>query len=170
MSTRSVLVLCTGNSARSILGEALINHLGRGRLRGFSAGSHPNGRVNPLALATLARHGVPAPEARSKSWDEFAAPGAPPIDIVITVCDQAAAEPCPVWPGHPAIAHWGIPDPAAVTGTEEAKRRAFEQAFLTLEARVRLLTALPIDKLDSLTLGRRLREIAVQVPPAAGGE
>lgn len=164
MTTRNVLVLCTGNSARSILGEALITHLGKGRLRGFSAGSHPKGAVHPMALETLARHGVPAPEARSKSWDEFAAPGAPPMTLVITVCDQAASEVCPVWPDHPATAHWGIPDPAAVTESADAQRRAFEQAFLTLEARVRLLVALPLEKLDRLAMGHKVRAIADEVP------
>jgi arsenate reductase len=164
METRNVLVLCTGNSARSILGEVLINHLGRGRLRGFSAGSHPKGQVHPVALETLARHGIAAPDVRSKSWDEFAAPGAPLIDIVITVCDQAAAEPCPVWPGHPASAHWGIPDPAAVTGPPEAQRRAFEEAYQVLDARIRLLVALPFEKLDRLKLTQKLRAIARETP------
>lgn len=163
-TTRHVLVLCTGNSARSILGEALITHLGKGRLRGFSAGSHPKGAVHPMALETLARHGVPAPGARSKSWDEFAAPGAPPIDLVVTVCDSAAAEVCPVWPGHPASVHWGIPDPAAVTESVDAQRRAFEQAFRTLEARIRLLVALPLGTLDGLNLAREMRSIAERVP------
>jgi arsenate reductase len=159
-----VLVLCTGNSARSILAEALINHLGRDRLRGFSAGSHPRGTVHPLALETLARHGVPASEARSKSWDEFAAPGAPAIDVVITVCDQAAAEPCPVWPGRPATAHWGIPDPAAVTGPIGTRRRAFESTFETLLARVRLLVALAVDRLDRQGLEQELRRIVDRAP------
>lgn len=167
MDTRNVLILCTGNSARSILGEALVTHLGRGRLRGYSAGSHPKGAVHPMALETLARHGVAVPDARSKSWDEFAAPSAPPIHIVITVCDQAAAETCPVWPGHPATAHWGIPDPAAVTSSLDAQRRAFEDAFRTLEARVRLLVALPLEKLDSLALAEQLDTIAQQVPADA---
>jgi arsenate reductase (thioredoxin) len=168
MDARNILVLCTGNSARSIFGEALITHHGQGRLRGFSAGSHPKGAVHPLALETLARHGVPLPDARSKSWDEFAAPGAPPIDLIITVCDQAAAETCPVWPGHPATAHWGIPDPAAVAGPIETQRRAFELAFLTLDARVRLLVALPVDRLDRLKLGREAQAIATSTPPHAG--
>ncbi len=164
MTTRNVLILCTGNSARSVLGEALVTHLGEGRLRGYSAGSHPKGRVHPLALETLARHEVPAPLARSKSWDEFAAPGAPPIHIVITVCDEAAAEVCPVWPGHPTTAHWGIPDPASVAGLVDVQRRAFEQAFQTLEGRIRLLAALPLDQMDQPDIARELRAIAEHVP------
>lgn len=156
----NVLILCTGNSARSILGEALVTHLGSGRFVGYSAGSQPKGEVHPLALETLASHGVPAPAARSKSWDEFAAPGAPPIDIVITVCDSAAAETCPVWPGHPASAHWGIPDPAAANGLPDARRQAFERAFATLESRIRALVELPVESLDRRTLVGRLRQIA----------
>src|SRR6187397_454275 len=164
MGPLSVLILCTGNSARSILGEALVTHLGHGKLRGFSAGSHPNGQVNPLALDTLARHGVPIADPRSKSWDEFAAPGAPHIDIVITVCDEAASEVCPIWPGHPATAHWGIPDPAAVVGSPEERARAFEVAFQTLEARIRRLAALPLDSIDRVKLTAELGQIARQVP------
>jgi arsenate reductase len=158
--TCNVLVLCTGNSARSILGEALVSHLGRGRMQGFSAGSQPKGSVHPLALETLARHGIPATGARSKSWDEFAAPGAPSIDLVITVCDNAANEVCPVWPGHPAAAHWGIPDPAAVAGSIEERRAAFEQAFRTLADRVGRLAALPIESMDRATLARAVAAIA----------
>ena len=157
----NVLFLCTGNSARSILAEALLNHLpiGRGRFRAFSAGSHPTGRVNPDALDLLREQRLPADGLRSKSWDEFAEPGAPEMDFVFTVCDQAAAEPCPFWPGQPVTAHWGVPDPAAVSGTDEEKRRAFRDAFLTLRRRLELFTSLPFDKLSVLALRDRLNEI-----------
>src|SRR5438876_7831381 len=141
---KSVLFLCTGNSARSILAEAYLNHAGRGRFTAHSAGSHPAGRVNPFALELLREDGLPTAEARSKSWDEFAAPGAPKIDFVFTVCDSAAAEVCPVWPGHPVTAHWGVPDPAAVAGTDEQKRRAFKDAFTALARRIDLFLALPM--------------------------
>lgn len=142
----NLLVLCTGNSARSILGEALFNHLGAGRIRAFSAGSQPAGKVNPVAIETLERHGVPLPEGggRSKSWDEFAGPGAPELDIILTVCASAAGEACPVWPGHPATAHWGIPDPAHVEPLE-ARRAAFEVAYRQLEGRIRGFLALPLE-------------------------
>ena len=136
---KSVLFLCTGNSARSILAEAMLNHLGRGRFRAFSAGSHPAGAVNPFSLETLAGMGIAAPDARSKSWDEFAAPGAPPIDIVITVCDNAAGESCPVWPGRPLTAHWGVDDPARVQGSDEEKRAAFREAAQALRRRIETL-------------------------------
>ena len=149
---KSVLFLCTGNSARSILAEAYFNHAARGRYRAFSAGSHPTGVVNPLALQTLERHGIAAPAARSKNWDEFAQPDAPQIDFVITVCDSAAAELCPIWPGHPLKAHWGVPDPAALTGTDEQKRRAFEQTFTVLARRIDLFLALLAEKLDKKSL------------------
>ena len=142
--TLNVLVLCTGNSARSILGEALFNHLGAGRIRAHSAGSQPSGKVNPVALETLERHGIPLPAARSKSWDEFAAPGAPALDYIFTVCASAAGEACPVWPGHPATAHWGIPDPAHVAPLA-ARRAAFERAYGQLERRIRALLALPLE-------------------------
>jgi arsenate reductase len=138
----TVLFLCTGNSARSIMAEALANHAGAGRVRAYSAGSHPRGAVHPLALETLRRHGVPAEGVRSKSWDEFAAPGAAAVDQIITVCDNAAQEACPLWPGRPATAHWSIPDPAAVAGPEAAA--AFEAAYQDLEARIRALTAAAI--------------------------
>jgi arsenate reductase len=128
----NVLFLCTGNSARSIMAEAVLNHVGRGRFRAFSAGSHPTGRVNPLALATLERNHVPAVAPRSKSWDEFETPEAPPLHFVFTVCDNAAEETCPIWPGHPTTAHWSIADPAAVEGTHEEKQRAFDRAFRQL--------------------------------------
>jgi arsenate reductase len=143
MASRHVLFLCTGNSARSILAEFLLVHHGGGRFVAHSAGSHPKGAVHALALETLERHGVPAPGARSKSWDEMAAPGAPAMDLIVTVCDAAAQEVCPVWPGHPATDHWSIPDPAAATGSIEEQRRAFEQAYQLLDARIRQLAAQP---------------------------
>jgi protein-tyrosine-phosphatase len=157
----SVLFLCTGNSARSILAEAILNHLpiGRGRFRAYSAGSHPAGAVNPYALDLLREQRLPVEGLRSKSWDEFAGPGAPAMDFVFTVCDQAAAEPCPFWPGQPVTAHWGVPDPAAVGGTDEEKRRAFRDALLTLRRRIELFTSLPFDKLSVLALRDRLNEI-----------
>jgi len=155
----NVLFLCTGNSARSILGEAILNHLGRGRFRGFSAGSHPNGQVNPLALEEIRRMGLPDDGYRSKSWDEFAVPGAPAMDFVFTVCDSAAAEACPVWPGHPVTAHWGIEDPAAVTGSEDQRRQAFRQAALVLWRRIELFLNLPLEKLDHLARKSRAAEI-----------
>lgn len=142
MNPVNVLILCTGNSARSILGEALINHLGAPRFRAYSAGSKPAGQVNPLALKTLAAHGIGVSHARSKSWDEFAAKDAPNMDVVITVCDSAAGETCPLWPGTPMKAHWGLPDPAAATGNEADKLKVFEQVYRMLEARVRALTDL----------------------------
>ena len=147
---KSVLFLCTGNSARSILAEAYLNHAGRGRFIAYSAGSHPAGRVNPFALELLREGGLPTTAARSKSWDEFARPDAPKIDFVITVCDSAAAEVCPVWPGHPVKVHWGVPDPAAVEGTDEQKRRAFKDALTTLSRRIDLFLALPVEKLDEI--------------------
>ncbi len=154
----NVLVLCTGNSARSILGEALFNHLGGGRLRAFSAGSHPAGRVNPVALETLAQHGIALPEARSKSWDEFAAPGAPRLDFIFTVCAGAAGEACPLWPGHPATAHWGIADPAHVEPLA-ARRAAFEIAYAQLERRVRAFVALPLETLSAPAAAAAARRI-----------
>ena len=150
--TKNVLFLCTGNSARSILAEAYLNHTARGRYRAYSAGSHPGGKVNPFALELLEKKGLPASTARSKSWDEFAGAGAPAIDFVITVCDSAAAEACPVWPGRPARAHWGVPDPAAVQGTVEEKRRAFGDAFTALSRRIDLFLALPEERLEQKTL------------------
>ena len=161
MKTINMLVLCTGNSARSILGEALFNHLGKGRVRAFSAGSRPAGQVNPVALETLAKHGVAAPaDARSKSWDEFAAPGAPRIDYVFTVCASAAGETCPIWPGHPATAHWAISDPAHVEPIE-ARRAAFEVAYRALEKRIKAFLALDLDALspkDVATAARLIHE------------
>jgi len=156
----NVLMLCTGNSARSILGEALINHLGGGRFVGHSAGSAPKGAVHPVALELLARKSLPTAGLRSKSWDEFAAPGAPPIDFVITVCDNAAGEACPVWPGTPMKAHWGIPDPAAVEGSAADKLAAFSQAYDSLERRIRSFVNLPFATLDRAQLQQSLRDLA----------
>ena len=155
----NVLFLCTGNSARSIMAEALLNFWGRGRFQAFSAGSHPKGEVHPLALDLLRRNRIPSQNARSKSWDEFAAPDAPPLDFVFTVCDTAAQEVCPVWPGQPITAHWGIQDPSAVQGTDEAKARAFYTAFVELDARLKIFTSLRLDLLDKLTLKRKLDEM-----------
>ncbi len=154
-----VLFLCTGNSARSIMAEPLINHWGRGRFRGFSAGSHPKGDVHPLALELLARYKLPTAGLRSKSWDEFAGPGAPPMHFVFTVCDQAAREVCPVWPGQPMTAHWGVADPAAVEGSDDEKRRAFNTAFRELDARIKIFTSLRIEMLDRLALQRQIDAI-----------
>ncbi|MBK8121116.1 MAG: arsenate reductase ArsC [Sulfuritalea sp.] len=140
----NVLVLCTGNSARSILGEMLFKHLGKGRIKAWSAGSKPGGQVNPVALETLAQHGIPVADARSKSWDEFAVPSAPTLDFIFTVCGNAAEETCPVWPGHPATAHWGIPDPAHVEPMA-ARREAFEEAYQSLKKRIEAFLALPLE-------------------------
>ena len=155
----NVLFLCTGNSARSILAEAYLNSAGKGRFRAYSAGSKPGGRVNPFALELLERNRIDTSGLRSKSWDEFAVPGAPNMDFVFTVCDSAAAEPCPFWPGQPVTAHWGIPDPAVVQGSDEEKRAAFVRAFRELSTRINLLLDLPVDKLDRLSLKRKLDEI-----------
>jgi len=154
-----VLFLCTGNSARSIMAEALLNHLGPGRFRAFSAGSHPAGKVNAHALEQLRRAGIEAENLRSKSWDEFAQPGAPALDFVITVCDSAAGEVCPVWPGGPLAAHWGVPDPAAVTGTENEIRHAFAVAFDQIRRRIEALVASPLTGLDRAALQRALDAI-----------
>ncbi len=155
----NVLFLCTGNSARSILAEAYLNSAGKGRFRAYSAGSRPGGRVNPFALELLERTRIDTEGLRSKSWDEFARPDAPKMDFVFTVCDNAAAEPCPYWPGQPMTAHWGVPDPAAVEGGDEDKRRVFRQALSVLSARINLLINLPLDKLDHLAIKRRLEDI-----------
>jgi arsenate reductase len=155
----NVLFLCTGNSARSILAEAVLNHRGGGRFRAYSAGSHPVGRVNPGALEVLAQARLPVEGLRSKSWDEFAAPGAPPLDFVFTVCDNAASEVCPVWPGQPVTAHWGLPDPAAVNGTAAERQKAFRDTYVALERRISLFTSLPISGLDQLALSRKVAEI-----------
>lgn len=163
----NVLFLCTGNSARSILAEALVNKLGAPRFRGHSAGSHPVGRVNPHAERELRRMGLDPAAFRSKSWDEFAAPGAPPLDFVITVCDNAAGEVCPAWPGQPVTAHWGFPDPAAVEGDDDAKARAFASVAHGLAQRIGSLSNLPIDKLDRLALEDRVRRLGAQVPASA---
>lgn len=154
-----VLFLCTGNSARSILAEALLNHWGRGRFQAFSAGSHPKGAVHPMALEVLQQHHLPMAGLRSKSWDEFAQPGAPAIRFVFTVCDRAASEVCPIWPGQPMTAHWGIEDPAAVEGSEDDQRRAFKKAFNELEARTKIFASLRLDLIDQLALKRELDAI-----------
>jgi arsenate reductase len=155
----NVLFLCTGNSARSILAEGLMNSEGERRFRAYSAGSFPKGAVNPLALATLQQAGLSTAGYRSKSWDEFAGTGAPVMDFVFTVCDDAAGEVCPVWPGHPVTAHWGVPDPAALQGSEAEKLRAFRETLRHLSNRIRLLTALPFDKLDRLALKKHVDDI-----------
>ena len=155
----NVLFLCTGNSARSILAEAYLNAAGRARFAAYSAGSHPAGKVNPLALELLAKNRLGTEGLRSKNWDEFAAPGAPVMDFVFTVCDQAAGEACPVWPGQPMTAHWGVDDPARAEGTDEQKRKAFMRAFAELSARINLFVNLPLDKLDRLALKQKLGEI-----------
>ena len=155
----NVLFLCTGNSARSILAEVLLNHLGKGRFRAYSAGSHPAGQVNPLALELLRKRGLPVDGLRSKNWDEYAQPGAPAMEFVITVCDKAAGEQCPFWPGQPLTAHWGFEDPAAAAGNDEARRKVFEKVFIEIARRIELLLALPVEKLDRLALERKVREL-----------
>jgi arsenate reductase len=155
----NVLFLCTGNSARSILAEAYLNSVGKGRFQAYSAGSKPGGRINPFALDLLEKTKVPTAGLRSKSWDEFAKPEAPRMDFVFTVCDNAAAEPCPYWPGQPMTAHWGVPDPAAVEGSDDDKRKAFRQALSVLSTRIKLLMNLPLDKLDRLALNKNLTDI-----------
>lgn len=158
-SVHEVLFVCTGNSARSILAEGMLNHLGQGRFRAHSAGSHPRGEVHPLALATLERLRMPASGFRSKNWDEFALPDAPRLDFIFTVCDNAAGEVCPVWPGKPVSAHWGMPDPAAVQGDDERKLAAFMETALLLRHRITLLLSLPVRRLDAMSLQRELRSI-----------
>jgi arsenate reductase len=155
----NVLFLCTGNSARSIMAEVLLNHWGRGRFRAFSAGSEPKGAINPLTLEVLERSHLPTLGLRSKSWKEFSGPGAPDLHLVLTVCGNAAKEVCPALPGQPITAHWGVDDPAAVEGTEDLKLRAFQRAMRELDARIKLFTALPIGSLDRLALQERLQEI-----------
>ncbi len=157
----NVLFLCTGNSARSILAEAAMNNLSvsLGKFKAYSAGSQPRGEVNPFAIDLLQRSHLSTEGLRSKSWDEFAQPGAPGLDFVFTVCDQAAGEQCPYWPGQPMTAHWGMPDPAAVEGTDEQKRRAFSDTFLVLRRRIELFASLPFEKLDKLALQKRVSEI-----------
>jgi protein-tyrosine-phosphatase len=155
----TALFICTGNSARSILAEAILNREGRGRFRAYSAGSHPKGAVHPYALDLLRSLGHPVEALRSKSWDEFAAPGAPKLDFAFTVCDNAAGEVCPVWPGQPMTAHWGLPDPAAAEGSEAEKRAAFADAYRMLDNRISIFVNLPIASLDKLSLQKRLDEI-----------
>jgi arsenate reductase (thioredoxin) len=155
----NVLFLCTGNSARSILAEALINHWGRGRFRGMSAGSYPKGSVHPLAIRLLKHLKFPTEGLRSKSWDEFAVPGAPVMDFVFTVCDNAAREVCPVWPGQPMTGHWGVPDPAAVEGTELEKMNAFRGAFRLLENRIRIFINLPLESIERIKIKEHIDEI-----------
>jgi protein-tyrosine-phosphatase len=155
----NVLILCTGNSARSIIAEALVNHWGRGKFQAFSAGSFPALMVNPYALDILARMRIPVKDPRSKNWSEFALPGAPVMDFVFTVCDNAAGEVCPVWPGQPMTAHWGVEDPAAVAGDETAKINAFRTAFRELENRIKIFTSLPIHQLDKVKLQKQLNDI-----------
>ncbi len=158
-AVKNVLFLCTGNSCRSIIAEALLNHLGGDRFRAFSAGSHPAGTVNPRALAALERRSVPAGSPNSKPWDEFAGPKAPVMDFIITVCDNAAGETCPIWPGRPASAHWGVPDPALFVGTDRQTEAAFDATLRALEARIRALLALPPRELAGAGAKRRLAEI-----------
>ena len=155
----NVLFLCTGNSARSILAEAYLNSAGGGRFRAYSAGSHPGGKVNPFAIELLQKNRIGVAGLRSKSWDEFAKAGAPLLHYVFTVCDNAAGETCPLWPGQPITAHWGVPDPAAVQGSDDEKRKAFLLAFTQLSTRIRLMLNLPIEKLERQALQARLRDI-----------
>jgi arsenate reductase len=161
----NVLFLCTGNSARSIIAEALMNQWGRGKFRGFSAGSHPKGAVHPIALALLQRMNFPTEGLRSKGWEEFATPGAPPLDFVFTVCDNAAAEACPYWPGQPMTAHWGVPDPAAVEGTDADIWLAFRETFRLLDNRIKIFTSLPLASLDRIRLQERLDAIGQSSAP-----
>ncbi|MEQ8736909.1 MAG: arsenate reductase ArsC [Rhodospirillaceae bacterium] len=155
----NVLFLCTGNSARSIMSECALNREGKGRFRGYSAGSHPTGSVNPYALDLMTRQNFPVEGLRSKNWDEFAKPDSPPLDFVFTVCDNAAGEVCPIWPGQPITAHWGVPDPAAVTGSDAEIKSAFFDAFRQLNNRINIFVNLPLDRLDRLALQRRVKEI-----------
>jgi arsenate reductase len=158
----NVLFLCTGNSARSIMAEATLNHMGKGRFTAFSAGSHPSGRVRPEALKQLEASGISTAGVRSKSWDEFAQPGAPELQFIFTVCDNAADEACPYWPGHPMTAHWGVPDPAAVKGTPEEIERAFHDAFVALERRITLFLSLPLATLENITVQEEIQRIGKQ--------
>ena len=166
--TMNVLFICTGNSARSILAESILNHpsIGQGRFRAFSAGSHPAGQVQPLALELLSQYHYPTEGLRSKSWNEFSGDGAPELDFVFTVCDKAAGEACPYWPGQPMSAHWGVEDPVAVQGSHEEQRRAYANAFMVLRNRLSMFAALPIDKLDRLALKKKLDEIGQARPVA----
>ncbi|MPW15518.1 arsenate reductase ArsC [Paraburkholderia sp. CNPSo 3157] len=160
----NVLFLCTGNSARSILAEVQLNALGGGRFKGYSAGSHPKGKINPLTLKLLQQMRIPTEGLRSKSWDEFATPEAPVMDFVFTVCDAAAGEQCPVWPGQPVTAHWGVPDPAAVEGSDDTKMRAFKDAAATLRKRIELFKSLPLASLDRLAIKKEVTDIGKSVP------
>ena len=160
--TYNVLFLCTGNSARSIMAEAIMNYRGKPRFKAFSAGSHPTGKVRPEALRELELANLPTAEARSKNWDEFAQPGAPVMDFVFTVCDNAAKEVCPAWPGQPMTAHWGIPDPAAAVGTEADVQRAFREAFVSLDRRIGLFLSLPLQSLDRLAIQKEVDRIGQQ--------
>lgn len=155
----NVLFLCTGNSARSVLGEAMLNHVGNGRFRGFSAGSMPKGQIHPMTLETLTAAGIATAGLHSKSWEEFAGPTAPKMDFVFTVCDSAAGETCPIWPGQPMTAHWGIEDPAAVEGPEFRQRQAFEDALGFMRNRIAAFISLPLDRIDQMALGSKLRGI-----------
>ena len=159
MKTYNILFLCTGNSARSIMAEAVASATTNGRLNGYSAGSHPTGKVNPFAIEQIKTLNYQKMNLRSKSWDEFSEPSAPKMDFIITVCDNAAREVCPVWPGNPVTAHWGFPDPAAVEGSDEEKRASFRMVFLGIKRRVELLASLPLDTLDSLSIQAELRKI-----------
>ena len=165
----NVLFLCTGNSARSILAESIVNKLGKGKFRGFSAGSHPKSQPHPFALTLLRHLDFPTDGLRSKSWDEFAAPNAPHLDFVFTVCDNAAGEVCPHWPGQPMTAHWGIPDPAAVEGTDVEKMTAFRQAFKAMETRITLFLSLPIASIDRMRLKERIDAIGKMPPEPLSG-
>ena len=156
---KNVLFICTGNSARSIIAESLMNHFGGGRFRAYSAGSHPRGEVHPLALDALKRVRLPSDGFRSKSWEEFTGPAAPQLDFVFTVCDNAAGEMCPVWPGQPITAHWGLPDPAAVEGSDEVKRKAFSDTVVAMRRRIELMLALPMMSLDRMAIQREVRDI-----------
>ena len=172
MSTRvfNVLFVCTGNTARSVLAESILQKLGRGRFQAYSAGSQPKGQINPLALKTLAANDFPAAGLRSKSWDEFAAPDAPAMDFIFTVCDSAAGEACPFWPGKPFSAHWGIADPAAAVGTEMERQRAFNEAYRLLKNRIAAFVALPFASLDTLATERKLKEIGAMAGASAGAK
>jgi arsenate reductase len=167
MEPYNVLFLCTGNSARSVMAEALLNYWGQGRFRAFSAGSKPKGEVHPLTLEVLERAHLPAEGARSKSWNEFSGPGAPKLDFVFTVCGNAAKEECPYWPGQPMTAHWGVDDPAAVEGSSEERVRAFNRALRELDARIKLFISLPFASLDKIALLEKLQTIG-RTPPAEG--
>ena len=155
----NVLFLCTSNSARSVIAESILNHIGKGRFRAFSAGSHSSGEIDPFVRELLEHEGLPVSQLQSKSWDEFSKPGAPPLDFVITVCDKAAGEVCPVWPGQPMTAHWGIEDPAAVAGDDQAKRHAVDVALRLLNRRISLFVSLPLAQLDALSLRHQLDDI-----------